>query len=341
VKVLIIKLSSIGDIVHTIPSLNLLKTSVPDLKIHWLVYERFSGILESQTSIDEIKVLPNKKFSTYCDTLRKLQAEKYDLVIDYQGLIKTAFLARFSAKKSIGFSSPREKIAANFYTLVCKSVATIDNSKHIIEQNLELTLFVLKSLFNVKAVPEVDFGKLGFNFFADVKYSNQYSKVCIIPSTTWESKFWTNKNWIKLITVMREKFQSEIFLLGSNADSVIINEIASKIEPRPRVVLDKKLSELADFFREMSLIIGVDTGPLHIAAASAYPYQESKKKIIGIYGPTSAVRTGPYGFQSLSFDEIYGIKASHKRSLEADGASMQKISPEHVLALLEVVGKVR
>jgi len=334
-KVLIIKLSSIGDIVHTIPSLNLLKSLVEGLEIHWLVYKKFSGLLESQSAIDKVQVLADKQLSTYYDTLRYLQQEKYDLVIDYQGLIKTAIFARFSAAKSVGFSQPREKLAACFYTLVYESAATIENSKHIIEQNLDLTLFVLKKFFDLKASPKVDFGKLGFNFFAEVKSTNLYSKVCIIPSTTWESKFWTNKNWIKLITLLREKFNSEIFLLGSGSDSSRINEIAAKLEPRPRVVLDKNLCELADFFREMNLIVGVDTGPLHIAAASAYPNHESEKKIIGIYGPTSASRTGPYGFQSLSFDEIYGIRASHKRSLEADGATMHKISPEHVLALLD------
>lgn len=333
-KILILKLSSIGDIVHAIPAFNRLKSALPDAKIDWLVYEKFSRLLKTQEGINEIKLLPNKKLSTLYDTIRYLQREEYDLVIDLQGLIKTAVIAKFAGKLSIGFSEPREKIASYFYDLKFKAPATIQNNKHIIEQNLDLIDFVLKEGFGLKASQEVSFGKLRYNFFTETKDKQTYSKICIIPSTTWESKFWKADYWVELLNILKQKYNSEIYFLGAEADLPVLEEIISRFKHPFHLVMGKDLDELGDFFRDMNLIIGVDTGPLHIAAAVAYPQSSSGKTIIGIYGPTSARRSGPYGFESLSFDEIFQAKASHKRTIKDDGGSMALIKPEHVLAVL-------
>jgi len=333
-KILIIKLSSIGDIVHAIPALNLLAESLPEAKIDWLVYEKFLSLIKNQEAINEVKVLPDKKLSTLYDTIRYLQQENYDLVIDLQGLIKTALIAKFAGKQALGFANPREKIASFFYDIKYEAENTITSKKHIIDQNLDLINFFRQEYLGLEASHQVSFGKLGYNFFTETKDKEKYSKLCIIPSTTWESKFWKAEYWAELLSILKKKYNSEIYLLGTENDLSCLEEIISKLKTPFHLVLDRGLDELSDFFRDMNLIIGVDTGPLHIAAASAYPYSSSGKKIIGIYGPTSAARTGPYGFESLSFDEIYQTKASHKRKIKDDGGSMALIKPEHILAIL-------
>lgn len=333
-KILILKLSSLGDIVHAIPALNLLQESLAEAKIDWLVYKHFAPLLKDQEAINEVKILPDKKLSTLYDTIRYLQQEKYDLVIDLQGLIKTALIARLTGTQVLGFSKPREKLAALFYDMKFEAEDTITNKKHIIDQNLDLINFFREEYLDLKPSHKVDFGKLGYNFFTETKEKETYSKICIIPSTTWESKFWKSDYWAELLSILKQKYNSEIYIIGTEKDLPCIEEIIAKLKVPFHLVLDKALDELADFFREMNLIIGVDTGPLHIAAASAYPESSSGKKILGIYGPTSGSRTGPYGFESLSFDEIYKAEASHKRTIKEDGGSMALIKPEHVLAVL-------
>lgn len=333
-KILIIKLSSIGDIVHAIPALNALKQALPELEIDWLVYEKFSSLIKNQEAINEVKVLPDKKLSTLYDTIRYLQQEKYDLVIDLQGLIKTALIAKFTGAKSYGFANPREKIASYFYDSRFQSPPTLENKKHIVEQNLDMMNHLIENLFGKKPAEKIDFNKLGYNFFAETKVREGFQKVCIIPGTTWESKFWIPEYWAELLSMLKQKYNSEIYITGTESDLPKFEEIISVLRVPFHLVIDKSLDELADFYRDMNLIIGVDTGPLHIAAATAYPQESSGKKIIGIYGPTSGSRTGPYGFENLSFDEIYKSKASHKRTLKEDGSSMKLIKPEHVLALL-------
>jgi ADP-heptose:LPS heptosyltransferase len=90
------------------------------------------------------------------------------------------------------------------------------------------------------------------------------------------------------------------------------------------------------FFKDADLILGVDTGPLHLAADALY--DSDTAQIIGIYGPTSAKRSGPYSFDYLSYDEIYNTKASHKRTFKKDGGSMNKISPEKLFEKLLSIG---
>lgn len=333
-KILIVKLSSIGDIVHAIPALNLLAESLPEAKIDWLVYVKFSSLIKNQEAINEVKVLSDKKLSTLYDTIRYLQQEEYDLVIDLQGLIKTAVIAKFAGKQALGFANPREKFASFLYDMKFEAEDTITSKKHIIDQNLDLINFFRKEYLNLEASHKVSFGKLGYNFFTETKDKETYSKICIIPSTTWESKFWKAEYWAELLSLLKQKYNSEIYLIGTEHDLPYLEEVISKLRTPFHLVLDKELDELADFFRDMNLIIGVDTGPLHIAAASAYPEVSSGKKILGIYGPTSGSRTGPYGFESLSFDEIYQTQASHKRTIKEDGGTMALIKPEHLLAAL-------
>ena len=107
-KILVIKLSSLGDIVHTIPAVNLIKNSIPDVHIDWLCYKKFSALLNTQYSINETISLEDKQLSSTFDIVNKLKAFKYDYVLDFQGLIKTAFMASQISGQSVGFKKPRE-----------------------------------------------------------------------------------------------------------------------------------------------------------------------------------------------------------------------------------------
>lgn len=335
VKILIIKLSSLGDLIHALPAVNLLRRFLPAAQIDWLCYEKYSDILRNLNSINNIIKVKDKKLSTFQAILKQIQAEKYDYIIDFQGLIKTSLLAFFSRAKSFGYRYPRELSAGLFYNYRLKAAPTLYNKKHIVLQNLDLSKFSLEKILNKK----IEFDDSLIEFFDHEKLlvheATGIKKLCIIPSTTWDSKLWTVNAWTEIINYIHSKYNSEIYILGTLNDMPNIEPIMSQLRIPFHLVNSKKLSELPDFFLEMDLIIGVDTGPLHIAAATLYPYtKNSHKRIIGIYGPSSGSRTGPYGFEYLSYDEIFKKPATNKKTIIEDGASMTKVTTDLLQKIL-------
>lgn len=313
-KILIIKLSSLGDVVHAIPTVNALAQIYPEAQIDWLVYTKFSEIIASQSSINIIHKLDNKKLSTIIHVIQRLQKENYDLVVDLQGLIKTAIIARAISPNVIGFKQPREQVAAWLYKTQVDAGDVMDSSMHVVERNLKLVT-------SSRGV-EIDFGEL-----TKPKVKNITKKICVIPCTTWATKHWLAERWIELIQEIKAKDQkAEVYILGTLGDLPKIEAITSKLRVPFHLVINKTLTELPDFFSEMDLVIGVDTGPLHIAAAALYG---STAQVIGLYGPTSGARTGPYGFQYISAEDLTGIKAQHKRK---DDESMSLIKVQDVLS---------
>ncbi|MDA0772300.1 MAG: lipopolysaccharide heptosyltransferase I, partial [Cyanobacteria bacterium] len=142
-RILIIKLSALGDIVHTIPALNALQAQYPQAQIDWLVYQSFAPILENQEALNQVIKLENKKLSTLLRASKQLKKQNYDLVIDFQGLIKTALMARLISKSTRGFNKPREKLASIFYQEKIDAGNIMDNDMHIIDKNLRLAPFPL------------------------------------------------------------------------------------------------------------------------------------------------------------------------------------------------------
>ena len=321
---LIIKLSSLGDIVHAIPTVNALASIYPEAQIDWLIYSKFSEIIKSQNSIKTIHELENKKLSTIIQTIKKLRKENYDLVIDLQGLMKTAIIARSISHNVIGFKEPREKLAACFYKTKVDAGDVIDDSMHVIERNLEMAKFLGNSSL------DINFGEMNQSLFKklpDLAHNADGtfrigSKICLIPCTTWETKHWPAENWVTLMQELKTRNQQlEIYIIGTLKDLIKIEAIICKVRVPFHLVVNKTLSELPDFFSEMDIVIGVDTGPLHIAAAALYG---SNAQVIGLYGPTSGARTGPYGFKYISASK----EVTHKRH---DDMSMLEISPGLVL----------
>ena len=367
-KILIIKLSARGDIIHTIPALALIKKNFPEAKIDWVTYEKFSGILKNSKYLNEIHILKNKSSSELLKLGFLLRKEKYDLVIDFQGLMKTALLSLIAGRANrLGFNQPREFFARYFYNQRADLGNILDNATHIIEKNL---LLALEGLLRLGPRALDSNNRLEFDFDhlkpPTIFLKEKTNKVCIIPSTTWETKFWTRENWIEVLKYVFEKNKSTVYLIGTETDLNKVSELVSALlrhgafkifkngEPvnaqnlsnyHLHICTNKSLSELPDFFREMDTIIGVDTGPLHIAAGACFikgfvqktsqgfvfEKEVLDKNIIGLFGPSSGKRTGPYGFKYLSADDITGLKAKQNRKVSAKLNMMQAIKPQMVI----------
>mgnify|MGYP001555601440 CR=1 FL=1 len=337
IKILIIRLSALGDIVHSFHALKYLNEKLEEsplwdkFEIDFLIYKSFKDLLFDLAFINKIHILENKKLSTLLKMTRGLSKENYDYIIDFQGLIKTSLIGFLTKGKSIGFAKPREWLAGWLYKYKLKKYSIMQKGKHVVEHNLKLAHFALCQILKeegVEAIPE----------FIQKKNTRIYKlnivrKIVLIPCTTWESKFWDRKYWIELIEKLQLRFPSaKIYMTGVLKEKAYLEairyELPRDVYEQTELILDKSLIGLKQFFLDAELILGVDTGPLHLAADALY--NSDNAHIIGIYGPTSASRSGPYSFHALSFDELFNKKASHKRTLKKDKGSINHISVEDV-----------
>ncbi len=337
-KILVIKLSALGDVVHAVPAVNAIKAARPNTKIDWLINDSFKTIIENQSSINKIFALKNKKLATYIEMAKILKAEDYDIIIDLQGLIKTASIAFFAKTKKtkiIGYKEPREKIATYFYSEKVDAGENLDNSSHVIEKTMLFAEYLGANLQkNDSQNLILDYGELRAQ---GRKPRDGELNVCLVPSTTWESKLWLAEAWAEIIENFIFKLDARVHILGTDYDASNIQKIYEKLDAKTKsdpklinLLNQKSLRELPEFFNQMDFILGVDTGPLHIAVASVNP---ENTKILGLYGPTSSFRTGPYAFNSVNYSEMIGHKVSHKRNIKDDRHSMALIKPMEIFEI--------
>jgi len=279
-KIAIVKLSAMGDIVHSMVVLQVIKKYRPDIKIDWYVDERFYQIVSYNKDIENIYSLslksPNKLKSLFklvqnCFVLSN--KKKYDLIIDLQGLLKSALLTYFlPSKDKAGFSakSCKEPISAIFYNKKFE----INYSENVILRNILLATNILGIRFKFDEILKKD----PFLFF-DKKYAipsfASGKKVLIIPSASFKSKEYPYKNYREIIKSLNAVF---FICWGSEYEK----ELATKISTgnkNSRVIDKINLMELKSLISQMDLVIGGDTGPLHIAWALNIPS-------IGLFGPT-------------------------------------------------------
>lgn len=293
-NILIIKMSSLGDVIHTIPSVVALRDLYPNAKITWIVEPIFSDLIPVSSIVDEViffekaqlkaqGLLGKLKFLRALS--QKLHNYKFDLVIDFQGLFKSSLVAMLSGcSNRIGYCEMRE---GSF--LITKSIVGENSQAHVIERYLDVVRylgstvnqgnFVLKDLSSEEHWLKKILQKT--NFFRPY--------IVFAPGTSWITKEWPIEHYIKL----GNKFISDgygIIIIGGKGDIAKGQAIAEKLPPE--FVLDltgtTTLKELAIVIKHSLLYISGDTGPLHIAVATG-------AKIIALYGPTKPERTGPYG----------------------------------------------
>jgi heptosyltransferase-1 len=280
-KVLIVKLSSLGDIIHSLPVLTTLKAKFPNWQISWLVSERFAEILENHSAITKLYKLP-KQFWEIVQLVKELKAENFDLVLDLQGLMKSALISKMILpKRIVGVSPAREKFAELLWTEKINSSKILDPDKHVIERSLEVleSLEIVNEDFLLQA-PEA----FSLNVSAELPSELKNSEfILCAPETRWESKHWPANYWQELIQGLAAKSSNKIVLVGTQKDFVLEDENLQVIDLRGQT----NLQEILALTKNAKLVIGLDSAVLHIAAAFG-------TKTLGLFGPTSPRRSGPW-----------------------------------------------
>jgi heptosyltransferase I len=304
-SILIVRLGAMGDMIHALPGAASLKHSFPAARVTWVVEPKWVPLLEGNGFVDRIVLFRRDNPLSWRLTKDELRAEHYDLAVDFQGLTKSALIAHLARPERIaGFGSRvvRERPAGVFYSTRVQSDAV-----HVVDQALDLAAGAgasnLVRVFPLPAgFPE---GNLPAAPFALAS-----------PLAGWASKQWPLEYYERLAAMLR----------GNLGMTLVLNGAPGTVPHVPGTLIHESgIPGLIDATRRAALVIGVDSGPLHLAAAL-------NKSGVAIFGPTDPIRNGPYGGDFQVF-RTPGARTTHRRGTTIDPA-MRATTPGQVYAAL-------
>jgi lipopolysaccharide heptosyltransferase I len=320
-KILIIRLSAIGDTIHSLPVAAALKRNLPGLELSWLVEPLSEPLLRNNPAVDKVYVLRKQEwlsnlFTTtggkpngaieFFKLVQELRAQKFDIALDLQGLFKSAvFLGLSNATRSIGLSDTRE--GASFFIKEAVDVGDwFAPDIHIVDRSLAVADYIIESVQSNKAhtnvvefplpAPPAESTQLANKVWETIAAGNdKIRNVVLIPGSTWVTKLWAPNKWCELVAQISKGQTLQLCLVGTALEHEANSFIESTLKtsaPQIRVINltgQTGLLDLVALFNRCDLVIGADTGPLHLAAATGHPI------VVGVYGSSPRVRNGPYG----------------------------------------------
>ena len=305
-KILIVKPSSLGDVVHALPALEIIKEQYPNAKIDWLVNPLFADVLEFSADIDNIVAFNRKRLGKiisfipeFFSLLSELKRGKYDLVFDFQGLFRSAFFSRLASRNVIGFKEPREKIASRFYK---HKVAVAAEGVHAIERNCQMVCNYLDIDFKVPVVTlaeTANFSQEVDDIFRDNGISEADEYMVIVPGARWASKVWPSEFFAKVIQEISGKNNAIKFIcVGTSADDISaqkIQELSGEFSEKVYSFTGKtSVGGMIEILRRSKGVITNDSGPMHIAAVLGVP-------TFALFGATDPAKTGPFGNNTYAY----------------------------------------
>ena len=282
-KVLVVKPSSLGDVIHSLPVLYSIKAQMPDLLVHWVIAEDLAPLLEGHPLIERLWRIkkdgwkrPDRLLKTAAELKalsRGLRKEEFDAVLDLQGLLRSALITRMAGSRTtVGFRNPREHAAALFYSHKVYAPWKM----HAVDRYLKMAQFA-------GFAPRVEFPLPRMEDFAPPLGNEKYA--LIVPGARWPSKRWPARRFGELAA----KLPLPSLVIGAAVDAGLAEEVASASGGKAMAYAGKTgLRTLVELIRRASFMVTNDSGPMHIAAALCVP-------VFAVFGPTDPVHTGPYG----------------------------------------------
>ena len=292
-KILIVRLGALGDVVHALPAQQQIHRRFPDCEIHWLVEPHYRGLLETVPGIHRIWTADTKLWRRRPRTawalihlVRALRRERFDLSLDFQGLIKSAVLARLSgAARRMGFCRERcrEPAAAGFYT----DTVPARGDGHVIDLNLELA-----GSLGCAGEPTA---RVPFRIPAAAKHyvdsrlqaAGGGRPVLLNPGAGWPTKLWPARRFARLGAEIRRRLKLPVVFTYGPGEEDLLREIRDCSRSGSVASFPTTILELAALCRRSRLMVAGDTGPLHLAVAVGTP-------AVAVMGPSIARRNGPF-----------------------------------------------
>ncbi|MBZ5529450.1 MAG: glycosyltransferase family 9 protein [Acidobacteriia bacterium] len=319
---LVLRLGSLGDIVHTFPAVAGLRASFPGSGIVWLTSERWRTLVERSGLADTIWTVDTRRLSSIRETLRRVRSQRdsWAASIDYQGLWKSALFPFLGGvHRRIGFAPG---VVREFGVPLLYTDRVRTKAEHVADQNSELTLragaFQAVAPFTLRVLDE------------EVAAWNQertragIERYCVLaPGGGWQSKCWPAVRFGALCRRIRDDLGLRCVVnYGPGEESLaeIVRAASGNSEP---LLNTNSLGGLMAMLRNAALVVGGDTGPLHLAVALGAP-------VVGLYGPTNPARNGPYSKTDIAL-RVAGVATTHRRE-SATHPAILALSVEEVFA---------
>ncbi|MDQ3071454.1 MAG: glycosyltransferase family 9 protein [Acidobacteriota bacterium] len=336
-RLLVVRLGSLGDIIHTIPAVAALRRALPDARIDWLVDHRHEEIVGLVPSIDARVVLEARTIKAWLNTAAVLRSRGYDAAIDFQGLFKSAILARASGARTVlGFSiwHLRERAARPLYTQAVHGAA---GGRHVIRKNLALA-----SAFAPSIDPEHD--ALAFPLItvpsAPVESLKRHlggePYAVLNPGAAWPNKRWPAERFGEVAAFLRARHHMRSVVSWGPGEKMLAETVVRASEGAAILAPTLAILDLVALLRDARLMISGDTGPTHIAGALGVP-------IVSPFGPTSAARNGPWDPDDIVLSKFDECECRYQRRCNvAERWCLGRLpSPEMMAAITTRLAAVR
>lgn len=306
-KILIVKLGSIGDIIHTLPALSAIRAALPDTDISWAVERRSAEILRGNLMIDRLievdtRVLKSANgvgeiLTDIRDQFRNLRKYKFDIALDFQGLLKSSAIARLSgAKTRYGFA--KESLREPLSRIFLNQSVEVPPKTHIIVKNLRLAEYAL----NIPAT-EQDFE---FPIFTDSEHTTESNRIIemsgekfaiLNPAGGWVTKLWDAKKYAQLADRLWEANALTSIVTTGPGESDLSNAVVIASRSGKVLAACPSLKGFYQLAKAAKIYVGGDTGPTHLALAARAP-------TVGIFGPTEWWRNGSTAAEDICVERV-------------------------------------
>ncbi len=342
-KILIVKLSAIGDLIHTLPALNALRARYPRATIHWLVEAAAAPLIQGHPALDRIWVCRRKQWiqairsgdpaarrqalAQFRDLVGALRGMRFDWVIDFQHLLKSGFwVALCRGREKIGFDRGLAHMEGS-YLFLNRRIPPVSMEIHALKRNLLLLEALGVPCESIayhiplepadKEAAEQLLGESGMDATA--------VRIGIHPITPWLTKQWQPEKFAGLADALIGQYRAGVVFTGGPADRGAIQAIQARMRhPSANLAGKTSLKSLAALYRRLQTVVTVDSGPMHLAVAMGRP-------VVALFGPTAPWRTGPYGPGHQIIRPDLSCAPCFKRHCHSR-ACMAAISVEAVLA---------
>ena len=288
-RILLVKTSSLGDVIHNLPVVSDLRRSFPEARIDWCVEEAFADIPRLHPDVNEILPVAIRRWRNsmgkaatwreISEFKRRIGKSRYDAVLDTQGLIKSGLISRQAKGRRYGYASEvaRESLAARFYD----ETFVIPPNAHAVERNR----WLCAAAFDTPIDLPLDYGIIAP--FIELPWLNSGRIAILLTATSRDDKLWDEASWMQIAQALINRGLSPVFPSGNALERQRVERLAAAV-PGAIVAPALNLNELASLIARAALAIGVDTGLAHLAAALKVP-------TIALYITTEPALTGVYG----------------------------------------------
>ncbi|MBW2569966.1 MAG: lipopolysaccharide heptosyltransferase II [Deltaproteobacteria bacterium] len=345
-NILIVKLSAIGDVIHTLPVLNAARKHYPDAHITWLVEEAAYSIIKGNKTLDRIIVSKRKTWikgllgryrlkniREICSFIKQLRDTEYDIILDFQALLKSGILIGLArGKRKIGFDKGMQH-QEHSYIFLNERVPPVDMEVHALTRGMRLlkTIGISSNDIEYNIYISDQDRKKADDLLRQHEKKEYKLLAAINPVAKWETKLWDNAKFAKLADSLIKQYNARVFFTGSAEDRELTLDIISRMKGKAYNLAGMtSLKTLTAVYKKADFVVSTDTGPMHLAAAVGTP-------VVALFGPTAPWRTGPFGAGHQIIRADLKCSPCFKRQCKTFDC-MKQISVEQVLVGVERLG---